>query len=410
MKTSRFVFAIVLLAASAWSADQYALIIGVTGYPNFRDSDRLHFADHDAQSFAELLATGAAGQFLPANIHLLLNDHAKRVDIYHEMASIGSRASNADLVYVFFAGHGMLDSSGRAYFMPYDADPTDPGALGIRADTFFGDLKERITARQMIFFIDACHAAAGYSPSGSATRSAGNIIPGLQQFWQSQFAGLQELNMAFLSASSNELSLEDESLKHGVFTWYLLKGLKGDADPRQTGKVTAGALKRYLADRVEEYASHKSAHQTPTVSPTFDPDRVLAVYEVPLAARAAPSAENAPVMPTKMPPPAPALYYSPRARSRFLGRKGNTDTYDFDVWIEPRQRGQFERIVKVKYDFVHATNPLSMESDKPVDGFPVTYRGWGCYGSVKLTFTLKDPAETAQQQPFDMCALLVPRK
>lgn len=52
-----------------------------------------------------------------------------------------------------------------------------------------------------------------------------------------------------LSASgANELAKEDDQLKHGIFTYYLLKGLKGDADSDKDGFVTIDEIYSYLSD------------------------------------------------------------------------------------------------------------------------------------------------------------------
>ena len=84
--------------------------------------------------------------------------------------------------------------------------------LGIGADTFLRDLRHRITAKQMLFFIDACHAAAVYTEHGVAVRSTDNIIPAVRAVWEQELSHTQELNMGFLSAAANQVSMEDGHL------------------------------------------------------------------------------------------------------------------------------------------------------------------------------------------------------
>jgi len=276
-----------LRAQPGGAAHGYALVIGIIGYPKFQAADRLRFADEDARGFAQFLQTPAAGEFPEEHIRLLLNQSATRAGIYEQIAWISRRASSDDVVYIFFAGHGVLDDSQQAYFMPYDGDPSDPYALGIRADSFLQELRHRITAKQVVFFIDACHAAAVYSPDGLATRGGGNIIPALRAAWQEELAHLQELNMGFLAAANNQLSLEDADLRHGIFSWFLIQGLQGAADTNHDNRITAGELRDYLVDKVEAYSRSHAALQTPTTSPAFDPDRVLAIVPASAAPRAA---------------------------------------------------------------------------------------------------------------------------
>ncbi len=271
---------LLVLTRPIFSAERYALVIGITGYPKFDEEDRLRFADDDAREFAAFLKTAEGGSFPPSNIRLLVNGRADRDGIYREMNWLGDRVASDDLVYVFFAGHGMEDRrADRAYFMPFDASSLEPEARGIRADRFIEDLKDKISARKMIFFIDACHAGASVSVEGLTRRGYGNITPSLKSWWDERLKNTGELNMSFFSAAANQRSWEDEDLGHGLFAWYLLQGLKTlRADRDGDCRITAGELRRYLLDSVELRARRKGRRQSPFVSPAFDPDFVLAYH------------------------------------------------------------------------------------------------------------------------------------
>ncbi len=269
------------LTRPIFSAERYALVIGITGYPKFDEEDRLKFADNDAREFAAFLKTPEGGSFPPSNIRLLVNEQADRDAIYREIAWLGNVVNSNDLLYVFFAGHGVLDNSGRAFFMPFAASPDIPLGLGIRADQFIQDLKENISAKQMIFFIDACHSGASVSVKGLARRGYGNITPSLNRLWEERLKNAEEMNMGFFSASANQRSWEDEDLGqgHGLFTWYLLRGLKTlEADRDGNNEISAGELRRDLLDNVEQYSRRKASRQTPYVSPVFESDFILAIH------------------------------------------------------------------------------------------------------------------------------------
>jgi uncharacterized caspase-like protein len=55
---------------------------------------------------------------------------------------------------------------------------------------------------------------------------------------------------------------------HGVFTHFLLEGLKGQADYNQDQRVTLGELIPYLSENVRRATRNA---QTPTVAGRFDP-------------------------------------------------------------------------------------------------------------------------------------------
>ncbi len=386
----------------AWNSRGYALVVGIRGYPKFRETEQLRFPDADAKLFADFLQSPAAGSFPPDHVRVLLNEAATRSGIYDEIAWISRRASSDDIVYIFFAGHGVLDDSDQAYFMPYDGDPSDPYALGIRADTFLRDLRHRITAKQMLFFIDACHAAAVYTEHGVAVRSTDNIIPAVRAVWEQELSHLQELNMGFLSAAANQVSMEDGQLKHGVFTWFLVQGLNGAADADGDRRVTAGELRNYLVTQVEAWSRQHSGLQTPTTSPSFDADRVLAVLQnqSPMEQRPAPhSAAMSKMGPPPMSPPELG------ASSREIDSQGGQRRFEFRVWLKNgAELASHYGVSKVTWTFDTPGNVMTIPSTTPAGGFAVVYNGWGCYRNVHVTFTFVSGADV--NTDLDMCKAL----
>jgi uncharacterized caspase-like protein len=55
---------------------------------------------------------------------------------------------------------------------------------------------------------------------------------------------------------------------HGVFTYYLLKGLSGEADYSKDNRVSLGEIIPYLSEQVRRATRNA---QTPTVAGRFDP-------------------------------------------------------------------------------------------------------------------------------------------
>jgi uncharacterized caspase-like protein len=77
--------------------------------------------------------------------------------------------------------------------------------------------------------------------------------------------------IAIISAS-DEKQLSQEGKEwgggHGVFTYFLLKGLQGDASYNKDGHVTLGELIPYLSEKVRRETKNA---QSPTVAGKFDP-------------------------------------------------------------------------------------------------------------------------------------------
>jgi hypothetical protein len=259
---------------------KYALVIGITGYPHFPQSERLKFADNDAKLFYDFIMTKEGGNFPPVNIRCLYNHNATRENIIKEIRWLRQRVEFEDLVYVFFAGHGCVDdNTGLAYFMPYDANPNYPDDKGFRTDRFVEKLRVQVNSKYLIFFSDACHSGSVYG--GGIAREGGisNIIRALKEAWKKAFKGQNAICMAFLSASSNQRSYEDPNLGggHGLFSWYLVEGMRGVADRASIGNkdgvITAGELYRYVLEKVEYHAKYKlnGKYQSPAKSPEFTP-------------------------------------------------------------------------------------------------------------------------------------------
>jgi uncharacterized caspase-like protein len=54
------------------------------------------------------------------------------------------------------------------------------------------------------------------------------------------------------ASDANEVSVERDELKHGVFTYYLLEGLRGKADLDKDGVITVDEVYRYVSMKVPQ--------------------------------------------------------------------------------------------------------------------------------------------------------------
>ena len=77
-----------------------------------------------------------------------------------------------------------------------------------------------------------------------------------------------------MSSKAEELSLEDHGLRQGVFTYYILKGLKGAADPNGDYIVTVKELYNYVYAKVREYTANV---QTPVLTGDYDDNMPVAL-------------------------------------------------------------------------------------------------------------------------------------
>ena len=244
----------------------YALVIGITHYQSLESND-LKFPASDAQALYRVLISKEAGAFPAENVHLLLDGDATLANIRKEVEEwLPAVAQPGDRVVVFFAGHGFV-ANGRGYLAPWDVRLSGLEESGYPMQTLGNVLANRVKARWKAVFLDACHAGKINAETTNEQVSA--------QF-DSAMAATQFLS--FAATLGREKSYEDPKLVtgFGVFTYYLIKGLEGDADGDPCdGWVLAGELVEFVRSEVRKYVKDRGATQTPHPGSDFDPAMVL---------------------------------------------------------------------------------------------------------------------------------------
>lgn len=261
------------LTPPAYSQQKYALVIGISGAPLSSPTDSgLLYADRDAREFADFIGTREGRAFPPNNVHLVTNQQADRDRLFQEFRWLKQSAGPADLVYVFFAGHG-VEFDNESYFLPADANRKNVDSAGIPMREFFTKVTRDLSAKQVVVFVDACHSAAAME--GARDHQTIDI----QREWDRLNSKEGQVAMAIFSSLSNQQSWEDPELGggHGLFTWYLLEGLRGAAHATGDGWITAASVLEYVRAKVEAQSLSKFSRQTPISTPDFRTEFRLAI-------------------------------------------------------------------------------------------------------------------------------------
>ena len=252
----------------------YAVIIGISKYPKLDASHQLTYVERDAQSIYTALISPEGGNFKQENVHVLTGTKATLANMRHEIDEwLPSQAKADDRVLIYFAGHGFL-YGGKGYLAPSDFDMTKIEGSGYPMDELGSVIGSKIQAKSKILFTDACHSGA-ISPADTAALNT-------------KLAALQANLFSLTASRASERSFESPDFDggHGVFTYYITKGMEGEADTDHNGIVTADELSEYVHTQVRE--ATKGA-QNPTSDRTnFDPQMFLSY----VPANAAPA--NAP--------------------------------------------------------------------------------------------------------------------
>lgn len=222
----------------------YLFAVGINEYKNTRLN--LNYAKPDAQSVAQLISEKAQTLFKTIELHTLYDYEASRSKILEQLDELSAKVHPEDVFIFYYAGHGsMVD--GHFYFIPaesarlYDIKSLEKEAIEA---TVLQEKFRKIKALKQLIVMDACQS--GSSVELLATRGAGEEKAIAQL---SRSAGIHIL----ASAGSEQLAAEFAELKHGLFTYVLIKALEGEADgvPKD-GKVTIFELKSYIDDQMPE--------------------------------------------------------------------------------------------------------------------------------------------------------------
>jgi hypothetical protein len=226
----------------------YCVIIGVSDYSG--STIDLNYADDDAILFTRYLRQAFAQEIRNGKVVQLINSQATKSNILSAIKSVFSQATENDFILFYFSGHG-----GQGFFVPYDHE---------FYTLYHSDVREVIMsspAKYKICIADACFSGGIHS-----SFAENNAYSSLSTFNDSRLAVL-------MSSNASQTSLENSSLKQGVFTYSLIKGLKGFADYNKDSYVTIGELFTFTQRMVK---NQTNGRQTPII---FGKD----LYKIPMS-------------------------------------------------------------------------------------------------------------------------------
>ncbi len=206
------------------------VVIGISRYANQTD---LEGAAKDARATAETLRALGFDEVLE-----LYDEAATREAVLDLLGNkLQRKTTSDDLAFVFFAGHGTTESlpngEERGYLVPHEGTTQDAYTTGISMETI-RDLSNRLPAKHVYYAMDACY-------SGSLAVSRGQGTPS---------AAGRKIQAVQMLTAGTEGQQAIEQGGRGVFTTYLLQGMRGDADRNGDEVITASEIGWYVSDQV----------------------------------------------------------------------------------------------------------------------------------------------------------------
>src|SRR5579883_2406935 len=247
-------------ASAAPGGQTYALLVGISEYAKPELS--LQFADADANVFSQLLESPRGGALPAGNILLLTDEKATTAAVRNGFQDfLKRRAGKNDTVVILIAGHGTVEVPGskNAYILTYDSDPQDLKSTALAVPELQALFEDQLSkVGRVLLFVDVCKA--GTIGTIHNTMVSANV---------QQLGDVEGDMFGLLASRPKEVSLEGPQFGggHGVFSYFVVKGLEGAADQNQDGNVDANELIKYVTDQVQTATNDK---QHPREFGTYD--------------------------------------------------------------------------------------------------------------------------------------------
>lgn len=260
VETTPLKFSIEFAGAKATSS-LYILAVGVDKYKNSRYN--LNYAKADARGIAAQLASSSAGIFKDIIVDSLFDENATIENIAERIKRLKSQIRPEDVFLFYYAGHGIMSD-------PADASKPDFYLVLHRVTQMQGndeilktnglsagrlrDLLLEVPAQKQLILFDACNSGGAVT---AFTRGGGEEAAIFQLARSTGFTVLASTNQ-------EQLAAELKDLKHGIFTYAIINGLKGEADLRKDGKITVKEIELYLNEIIPVLSEkYKGVQQYP---------------------------------------------------------------------------------------------------------------------------------------------------
>jgi tetratricopeptide (TPR) repeat protein len=195
----------------------------------------------------------------------LTNEKATSIAVRDALGGFLQKPGPDDVVLLYLACHGSPDPRRREnlYLLTYDTDPDRFAGTAVPMREVRWALKENLQARRVVILADTCHSAG---LGGAGRRAIGDADAGAVNRFLIEPGALKPGTALLTSAESNDFAQEGKQWGggHGVFTFFLLKGMERDADDDGDGVVRLGELFEYVKREVEK-ATDRKQH------PWYDP-------------------------------------------------------------------------------------------------------------------------------------------
>ena len=247
--------------------NRVALIIGIEKY---EQAPPASYANLDATYFYEYARKGFGVS--KSNMMLLVDEDAnliKSLGIISKWLP-GKVVKNQTELIIFFAGHGLASNDGKElYFLTQDSDPDLLTRTALSRTELFKEILS-LEPKSVTMFMDTCYS--GISRDEEVLLASARPI----RIAADDQDGVPDNFTIFTASQLDQISSGLKEASHGIFSYYLMKGLEGKADANKDKQITNGELLAYMDQNVSQKASELGRQQNPSLA--GDRDQVLLRY------------------------------------------------------------------------------------------------------------------------------------
>lgn len=233
-------------------AKLWILLVGVNQYQDEENLPSLQYSALDCQGLGEALKEATAAFESKEMIvhHDFVAQKPQLAAVNSNLQHIVEAAQPDDTILFYFSGHGILETETQQVVLCLNDTRKDRLlATGLALNDLLQQLGNCAASQQLVW-LDACH-------SGGMTLRGTNRVsladPTLQLVKVLRHKASQSKGFyALLSCDRAQQSWEFPELGHGVFTYYLMRGLRGEAADAQ-GTIEADALYQYVYHQTLRY-------------------------------------------------------------------------------------------------------------------------------------------------------------
>lgn len=221
----------------------FALVVGVS---NYEQAPPLFYAATDALTMADYLKMPRGGKLGKDDDLFVLTDAEATPDSVRKYLDVVfTKAGTEDTVVIFIAAHGVV-AAGEGYVLTTYSNPGDLKTSALTMAEIQRSVFQHVkNTKHVLLFLDVCRAGQIGVIREPNTINDQTVV---------MLSGADRKLGAFMASAPLELAFEATEYGggHGAFTYFLLRGLNGDADAKPNGNGDGVVTSLELVDYVKK--------------------------------------------------------------------------------------------------------------------------------------------------------------